>query len=70
MITETVMGAELVVVYPDVPPAEPGLVEQAREALGKLSRIGRPIPQQMEVVLTAIVAYAAEIKERNDAGHP
>ena len=67
---DRVMATERIIVYQDTQPAEPGLVSQAIIALEKLNRIGAPIPQQMEVVLTALVAYAAEIKERNDVCHP
>lgn len=68
-MNDTVMAVEQVIVYQDTPPSEAGLVSRAIEALEKLNRIGRPIPQQMEIVLTAIVAYAAEIEERSDARH-
>lgn len=70
MIAEKVMGTEIVIVYPDTQPSEPGLVSRAIAALKKLNGIGAPIPQQMEIVLTAIVAYAAEIEERSDERHP
>lgn len=70
MIAEKVMAVEQIIVYANTPPSEPGLVSQAIAALEKLNRIGAPIPQQMEIVLKAIVAYAAEIKERTDASHP
>lgn len=69
MIAEKIMAVEQIIVYPGTQPSEPGLMSQAMAALEKLNRIGAPIPQQMEVVLTAIVAYAAEIEERNER-HP
>lgn len=67
---DRVMATERIIVYPDTQPASAGLVSKAIIALEKLNRVGCPIPPQMEIVLKAIVAYAAEIKERTDARHP
>lgn len=68
MVIDRVMAEERIIVHQDAPPAG-NLVSQAIAALEKLNRVGCPIPAQMEIVLTALVSYAAEIQERTYVPH-